>query len=802
MSKPDSHQRLHGSRIISRTIRPPRVAFIVQSIKHCDFIIDVCSLTWGGKNFLIVPVDESQSLTEEWWQVLVGYDPDQVISLCDLNSVTDNRLVQFIKSQAIGGASQLTSMPIWKPFHLGSDAIHGFSLYAVLANLSAYTQDKERFIPVMVPTFEPDDPMALFIKARYGYLNETWASEILGRDNLRHELRLSDFVRLETVELLKSEDSFLNHVIWHEGLYDAQKRSTPLIDYTFINLTRNIDRLETLDNLQGPRETTIYNLAQYLLVISEEASVEDFCWYWNLRAQRYLVSSNVLPLWLPKQKVLAEKSQVQKLLNRSRGSQLTNCFLLSKTVPTPELKSIAGELGEGIKVATNNLGRFYNPTFRVGIKEEIEAFFFDGAANIPVPQIDLIRQCNHPTYYYLDIEIPRYKLPRLKLTNGESWHFLHFDYRVSKTGLSFSSPWNNRGYIRVNIPTGWELLKSFANIAGYEVEWSDKGKMSERVIQLVNGIANLWIFSGKTVYELFDELSELSQAKEFKGRLKRHANSLSAKSADDFINQILQGIASDHHQRVLKSYSDILNSLKFRKSGSQTTAEKLVRWFLDTGIIFRGTELSCPICSTKQWKFVDELGAKMRCVGCQETINTPLEVNSTNWRYRINTLFAKAHEQGIMPHLLTVNYALQELKIFQSHPFGLFPGVKFKPIEGRSNDKAEVPIKEIEVDVVWINQGLLTIAECKTRGKDLSFQEVENYIKFGQLIGCHQIVFSALDDFKDLTDETKQLIRISRVPILCLGEKELFYQHQWRRNDTESLSSDFETGLGYFFESK
>ena len=132
MSKPDSHQRLHGSRIISRTIRPPRVAFIVQSIKHCDFIIDVCSLTWGGKNFLIVPVDESQSLTEEWWQVLVGYDPDQVISLCDLNSVTDNRLVQFIKSQAIGGASQLTSMPIWKPFHLGSDAIHGFSLYLSL----------------------------------------------------------------------------------------------------------------------------------------------------------------------------------------------------------------------------------------------------------------------------------------------------------------------------------------------------------------------------------------------------------------------------------------------------------------------------------------------------------------------------------------------------------------------------------------------------------------------------------------------------------------------------------------------
>ncbi len=90
------YSRLQGPTLVSRTIRPPRVAYIVTTLQQCEAVIEVASLTWGGQFFCIVPNVEAVGLTEEWWRILSIYDPDEVISCVEPDELTAERLRSLI----------------------------------------------------------------------------------------------------------------------------------------------------------------------------------------------------------------------------------------------------------------------------------------------------------------------------------------------------------------------------------------------------------------------------------------------------------------------------------------------------------------------------------------------------------------------------------------------------------------------------------------------------------------------------------------------------------------------------------
>jgi len=71
---------LDGPKVISRIIRPPRVAYVVSEIAHCDAVIGACSLTWGGKYSCMIPYIPGKEISEEWWRVLRNYDPDNIVT--------------------------------------------------------------------------------------------------------------------------------------------------------------------------------------------------------------------------------------------------------------------------------------------------------------------------------------------------------------------------------------------------------------------------------------------------------------------------------------------------------------------------------------------------------------------------------------------------------------------------------------------------------------------------------------------------------------------------------------------------
>jgi len=356
---------------------------------------------------------------------------------------------------------------------------------------------------------------------------------------------------------------------------------------------------------------------------------------------------------------------------------------------------------------------------------------------------------------------------------------------------------SSQDHVAFMVPTPWEMLETFAGIAGFTVELSDKGSIAQRLIQLIGGIGRLWMLSGRTVYDLWDQLAELRQAKEFKARLRGALEGLSGERLGDVVEHITHAIASDRHERVLQTFGQMKNTLKFR----QNTSKAFIDWLIRSRLIFRGIETICPICGTTQWLYIDDLESEMQCVGCQQSVDTPLDVDVTQWRYRANALYAKAHELGIIPHLLTLSYAIKQASAQSSEIWGAFPGITL-----RARDGVKVSLSTIEIDVAWLENGDLVIGECKTNGRELSHKEVTRYLQIAELLRCKRIVFSALDDFGDLAPEVQQLLDFTSVRVNLLTGKELFDQYPGKElrdkspGESTTPHEAFEASLGRFLD--
>ncbi len=809
------YTRLQGSRNITWRIRPPRVAYIVGTVDQCEILAQVCSLTWGGKYFLMVPHDPESGISDEWWRVLVEYDPDEVFTCVELEQRAAQRLSALTAWHASWDKDrEHDPIPPWGVDAGGerwvdSNSIRGQSIYTALAGMGTY-EDPAKWRKVLVPQFGPYDwyPLELYVKARYGCLNEEHVHSILEKGGLDREYDLERLLPVERISFSDPEgDDFVRYVLDREEVppylreHTAEERENPpplpLIDYTAIGLPA------------ARRRSPLHDEQRYLLIVSggwDRPSAEDFCWHWALRAQRRSPNGG-LPLWLPKVAVERNKGQIAGLFYRG-----VKGYVLSKSVPVEELRKLASELGEDVEAVTSDLDRFYYKDFVVGEEGRHEVFFSDGKARVPPPKADVIKYCclkplgdryhrsGTPQHYYVDIEVSEYTLPRLRTVVWANEVGVPADrFRVSRTGLSFRRQgFSHEGeHIQLSLPNEWEMLQTYADRAGYTAKLSDKGRMAQRVVDLVGGMDRAWVLSGESVFRLLDRLAELEQRKQIRAYVgKTLAELASPQGADeqaieDLVARIASQIGSDTHERVHLSYEQMRQILGFK---SQKVALGFVGWLSQRRLLFRGTQLECPRCGTKQWLFVDDLGLTMRCVGCQQTVDAPLNVATTHWEYRANTLYAKSHDQGVLPHLLALSYCttLVGKDVFQpAKTVGQFPGIL---LEAEQGGKAALP--RIEIDIAWLEEEGPVIGECKTVARELKAKEVRDYGKVAEQMGCKRIVLAALlDDFSGVSSEVTSAIEESPVPIDLLTRAELLDQYPFRKS---SPGESFEAALAEF----
>jgi hypothetical protein len=106
---------------------------------------------------------------------------------------------------------------------------------------------------------------------------------------------------------------------------------------------------------------------------------------------------------------------------------------------------------------------------------------------------------------------------------------------------------------------------------------------------------------------------------------------------------------------------------------------------------------------------------------------------------------------------------------------GFFPGIVLRAREGRT-----IPFQQMEIDVALIDDGNLVIGECKTNGAELTSEEVERYLKIAALMKCRQVIFSALDGFTGIDENTRGAIDNDPMSVELLTGKELFDQYPTR----------------------
>lgn len=149
--------------------------------------------------------------------------------------------------------------------------------------------------------------------------------------------------------------------------------------------------------------------------------------------------------------------------------------------------------------------------------------------------------------------------------------------------------------------------------------------------------------------------------------------------------------------------------------------------------------LICPKCQLTKWYELDNINKTWRCDGCLNDQAIPLELNYVNWKYRINELYARGHDQGVITHLLSI-YAFHPPFTFgDTCILGYYPGVKITATSAEV--KQQTTIEQMELDLISIRDGRLIIGECKDSGDKLTKREVSRYIKLANYLKCLRVLF-------------------------------------------------------------
>ena len=93
-------QKLNGSKFIKRTIRPPRIAFVIKTLEDVEKFISIASLSWGGGYFLAIPCKDEGTIEEEWFDVIKKYNPDTIKTFHQLPKITEERPSGFLALMA------------------------------------------------------------------------------------------------------------------------------------------------------------------------------------------------------------------------------------------------------------------------------------------------------------------------------------------------------------------------------------------------------------------------------------------------------------------------------------------------------------------------------------------------------------------------------------------------------------------------------------------------------------------------------------------------------------------------------
>lgn len=543
---------LNGSKFIKQTIRPPRIAIVVNSLEDVNKFISIASLSWGGRHFLAIPSTEEFTITDEWLTVLRKYNPDSIFTFCELAQNTKENLWKC----------RFTSYKFAKPEDASIEYLHndyqkgeripefiGQPILNLMLVDDFYKDkdNKPHLAYVSLPT-----SFNLYYQARYGVIDENewvrWQQIYIGES---HRKSCSG----ELIENgLSSQDLDILSCIYKNRNAEVSGEFLSLIDYTRTRLSfTSSNRLSIVDRSKSE--------SSQIAIISDKENIEDFCWYWALRGQRshryYNYSAG--PIWINIE-LLNQNVKILKDLFTDRE----NIYVISKSIPYDLLPMF----GNNWVVQTDNLQEFYNSFYYIGDNTEIPVNLVENETEykFEVPDSCKYISAYHKQYAISEIKVPDVTLPTINQFHNElryGTHILSFDYQT-KSGLAHRIITNKDEIIKLRIPTPWEVISTFAENDGYHIENSDKGVIGNELIRLIGGIENLWIISHPAVIDLLLELSNVNKINDIRKLIRENIQNI------DVTNGLINSLPRKSLQRKIMLYSGITKLLIERDETEKT----------------------------------------------------------------------------------------------------------------------------------------------------------------------------------------------------------------------------------------
>lgn len=705
----DNENHLNGPRVATVRVRPVRSAYIVPDDDPSIALraIDSCCLTWGGMLNPLIPYSKTKGLSPLWLKILDKFAPDNLVD-CTGISEADTQRFKDNRQQV-----HRWDKPLESSFMVGTLQYSALNAFA-----KGLKNDQSQL--VIQPKLNSDaDHFYLPLIAKYGRLDERFLNETLKFHGWHAQVKYADFVNIE-------DGNFSTNA---EGIFLG---TTPIGVPKGKSGSFHVRKLLSLTKAGVHEQSPPYHVggsspeerqdeeafANTVIVTGKEDCVSDLCLYWDLRIERPF--AEFFPLWIPLKLLDTDDGlKIVKLAlswtderTRTGFSNKPCLYIVSTSVNEKAIeKELKGKL-DNTKFQTRDLDHFISGRWDFyHSKEDREVSFSMGNVRIPIPRCETLRQCFAPRdRVTCEVSFRGIRLPQSTSLRNRIWGSLSRLTRSRFESSAFISSWPDM--MEIGIPDSWYVLESVFKDAGYGCEPSDKSKFALGLLHLVGDIENLRAIASTKIYEILKDMCRIKGQKE---------------TPREFFAE-----------REEFSYS------RFKERLGQET-DVILEWLIEKGIIFRGIRLKCPKCQLNRWYELDKVKRTWRCDGCLNDQTIPLELNNTSWKYRINELYARGHDQGAITQLLSI-YALHPPGILRDTSIlGYYPGVIITAI---SDDIVhQTGIKQMELDLVSIRDGRLIIGECKDSGEKLTKKDILRYVKLANHLQCSRIIFATPTSF-------------------------------------------------------
>jgi len=683
-----------GQGIVDFTVRPIRLAYLIERGSEDGFRLAVEEATtrWGGMSELIVPYRPDGTVDEYWVAAVALNPPDHLAVTAGIDAAVQSRLSETLMVQV-------------QQIKVFSDGQYGNGL-----NQNLVKPPAERADYVLMDVADMAAP-----PLRLAALGCVAARNV----GLWHDLGAP----------LRAVDSF--------GMPEtmAQSRGSTAIEGT----RRQLQEL-TGSGIPNPPA---------VVWVAEEESLEDAIAFWNLRALTMIRPNRPLA-WAVTPAIFRE-AHFQQLLEQGirrhwesiepdigLGSVSLDGNTLAEMVAAalPAVPGVPWKVYEGSSIkygrppvdGTPPEGRIYTTDLQF-LRWSVHRPRRIGQ-NTRVP-VQLHRR---RTIVATDSPVAFARLEfapvvmaglsgvyDLSLPKGASYGPLfHDNARAVEGVVEFTTAAQPRYEFEIRIPTRADLLMAYLAEKGVAGVVSDKGRLAEGVVALVQDLEPL---RSQAVLKVVDALTTHRVEYDIKALKKQMYG-----ASEEGLRRMAEGLQD------VRQTSRPLQGIVSLVGGDLKTATAAVEALVAGGMAIRGFQLVCSVCGMKLFLEIRDVDPLPVCPGCGSRADFPRDQGSGEPAiyYRLNTLVDRASDNGVMVHLLAV--AGLRRRDQQGH---VVPGMKFPSLADR------------EADVVGLLGTEIWVGEAKTGAASFTEAQVERDVDLAKRIRADHYMMVSLEEIAE-----------------------------------------------------